>query len=265
LTYLAGQTRQIRLAVAGLTLPRPDPVRLAEQIILLDNLSAGRLLLGVDLTRSAVEPARALLDSLDSGEVEADALSETPGRHELRPRLERALQGRIHAIPGPSTAMSELAALGAAPVVTVGRSGAPEHDLAAFRDAWREVADSEPPGPICRASILLEDDTERLEELASAQLVSAQLTAAQLPSDPQGRDGDGAGGRPSLVPWGSPDQVLARLGDLREQTGMTAFIAALCFGGMPYEEAERNIACFVDQMLPALQAWDAEPVPPARR
>jgi hypothetical protein len=29
---------------------------------------------------------------------------------------------------------------------------------------------------------------------------------------------------------------------------------------MPYEEAERNIACFVDQVMPTLKEWETEPI-----
>jgi alkanesulfonate monooxygenase SsuD/methylene tetrahydromethanopterin reductase-like flavin-dependent oxidoreductase (luciferase family) len=254
LTYFAGQTRQIRLAVAGLSLPRPDPVRLVEQIVLLDNLSAGRLLLGVDLAPSAVEAALALLDALESGEVDVDGPSGLPRRHELRPRLERSLRGRIHAAPGSST-MAVLAALRAAPVITVGGNGsALADDLAAYREAWEEVTDGDAPGPICRASVLVDDDAERLEETTLSHL------AGPISSLHGTEDGhDLASGGVS----GTPEQVLARLGELREQTGMTTFTAALCFGGLPYDEAERNIACFVDQVLPTLQAWETEPCPPA--
>jgi hypothetical protein len=31
------------------------------------------------------------------------------------------------------------------------------------------------------------------------------------------------------------------------------------FAGMPYDEAERNLRCFVERVMPELKRWDAEP------
>ena len=55
LTYLAGQTRRIQLGTGVIVLPWHDPVRLAEQITLLDNLSGGRVLLGIGRGIAKVE------------------------------------------------------------------------------------------------------------------------------------------------------------------------------------------------------------------
>jgi hypothetical protein len=41
---------------------------------------------------------------------------------------------------------------------------------------------------------------------------------------------------------------------------MAGFTPNFCYGGMAYEEAERNIACFVDQVLPTLKEWEAPPI-----
>ena len=55
LTYLAGQTRRIQLGTGVIVLPWHDPMRLAEQITLLDNLSGGRVLLGIGRGIAKVE------------------------------------------------------------------------------------------------------------------------------------------------------------------------------------------------------------------
>ena len=64
----------------------------------------------------------------------------------------------------------------------------------------------------------------------------------------------------NLMPWGTPEQVLEKLDYIRETIGMAGFTPSLCYGGMPYEEAERNIACFVDQVMPTLKEWETEPI-----
>src|SRR6266536_517995 len=47
LTYMAGRTRRAQLGSMVMVLPWHDPVRLAEEISVLDNLSEGRLVLGI--------------------------------------------------------------------------------------------------------------------------------------------------------------------------------------------------------------------------
>ena len=46
LSYFAGRTKRVTLGTAVIVLPWHDPVRLAEEIALLDILSGGRCLLG---------------------------------------------------------------------------------------------------------------------------------------------------------------------------------------------------------------------------
>ena len=47
LTWFAGQTEELQLGTAVIVLPWHDPLRVAEQVTLLDNISGGRLLLGI--------------------------------------------------------------------------------------------------------------------------------------------------------------------------------------------------------------------------
>ena len=47
LTYMAGRTESARLGSMVVVLPWHDPLRVAEQVSMLDNLSGGRLILGL--------------------------------------------------------------------------------------------------------------------------------------------------------------------------------------------------------------------------
>src|ERR1051325_7298487 len=47
LAYLAGRTKQVKLGTQVVVLPWNDPVRVAEQALWLDNVTNGRLLLGL--------------------------------------------------------------------------------------------------------------------------------------------------------------------------------------------------------------------------
>ncbi|MGH2901645.1 MAG: LLM class flavin-dependent oxidoreductase, partial [Solirubrobacteraceae bacterium] len=47
LSYMAGRTRTIQLGSMVVVLPWHDPMRVAEEVSMLDNLSGGRLILGM--------------------------------------------------------------------------------------------------------------------------------------------------------------------------------------------------------------------------
>ena len=47
LTYMAGRTRRVQLGSMVVVLPWHDPVRVAEQVSMLDTMSGGRLVLGI--------------------------------------------------------------------------------------------------------------------------------------------------------------------------------------------------------------------------
>ncbi len=55
LSYLAGQTRSVRLGVSVFVVPRHNPVHLAKQLASLDQMSGGRLIVGVGLGGNAAE------------------------------------------------------------------------------------------------------------------------------------------------------------------------------------------------------------------
>src|SRR2546430_4174069 len=55
LSYMAGRTRQVRLGSMVVVLPWHDPMRVAEQVAMLDNISGGRLILGLGRGASKVE------------------------------------------------------------------------------------------------------------------------------------------------------------------------------------------------------------------
>ena len=55
LTYMAGRTQHVKLGSMVAVLPWHNPLRLAEQIIMLDHLSNGRLVLGMGRGTGKIE------------------------------------------------------------------------------------------------------------------------------------------------------------------------------------------------------------------
>jgi hypothetical protein len=48
---------------------------------------------------------------------------------------------------------------------------------------------------------------------------------------------------------------------MQEKVGLNHFIAVFSYGGMPHEEAERNLRLFAAEVLPKLQREEGKKVP----
>src|SRR5262249_39572321 len=69
-----------------------------------------------------------------------------------------------------------------------------------------------------------------------------------------------AAGFVNLMPWGTPDMVLEKLAMIRDTIDANAFLLNFSYGGMPYDEAERNVKCFVKHGLREVKKWQTEPL-----
>jgi alkanesulfonate monooxygenase SsuD/methylene tetrahydromethanopterin reductase-like flavin-dependent oxidoreductase (luciferase family) len=52
---------------------------------------------------------------------------------------------------------------------------------------------------------------------------------------------------------GTPDDCLQQVAELRRLTGVDHLATEFAFGGMPHEDAERNMRLFADRVMPVLQ------------
>jgi len=62
----------------------------------------------------------------------------------------------------------------------------------------------------------------------------------------------------NLQVWGTPAQCIEKILDIRTRMGCDTFVGVFSYAGMPWEEAERNVRLFAREVMPALQALDAE-------
>ena len=114
LTYFAGRTKRIQLGSMVVVLPWHQPVRVAEQVLVLDHLSNGRLIFGIgrglgrvefegfgvaqeDSRAIFVEAAQTVLQALEHGYCEYDGTYVQQPRRELRPRPFKSFRGRTYA------------------------------------------------------------------------------------------------------------------------------------------------------------------------
>lgn len=217
--YLAGRLKTVRFGTQVLVVPWHDPVRMAEEIAMLDHLSGGRAIIGFGRGLSRMEyeglridqgEARQRFDesvamvmrAMETGFLEGGELFRQP-RRELRPRPVRSLKGRAFCAAGSPASMVSAARLGLGrlylgqPMVAghkndEGILGRVVKDDAAdaWLDTWRETHPNETPvAPFVSNLVFIDESGERARELArvyTANTFRAAVRNYEMTSDHHG-------------------------------------------------------------------------------
>ncbi|HWF80885.1 MAG TPA: LLM class flavin-dependent oxidoreductase [Streptosporangiaceae bacterium] len=292
LSYIAGRTERIKLGTAVLVLPWHDPVRLAEQIILADHISAGRLLIGIgrglskhefegfrvplDESRARFnENAKLITSALETGIIEGGALTGQP-RRELRPRPLRSFAGRVFTASVSPESSQLVAQSGLGMMLIIFK---PVHMIAAdvrrYRQTWTQTHgdDSNPPQPLLSVVVVVDESAERAAYVATKHNSDSHRVAVEhygMADQDFGTargyeyyqlmravPGAGQDTAPATVVYGTPEQVLGRLEELKRLLGFQGILTI--FHGIPDADGERSLHCFVENCLPELKSWPAEP------
>jgi alkanesulfonate monooxygenase SsuD/methylene tetrahydromethanopterin reductase-like flavin-dependent oxidoreductase (luciferase family) len=296
LTYVAGKTSTIQLGTGVVVLPWHDPMRVAEQITMLDNLSGGRLILGigrglarvgyegfgVDMNTSRerfVETAEAVLSGLEQGYVEYEGDLVSQPRRDIRPAPQRSFKGRTFAAAVSPESMPIMAKLGIGLLVIPQKPwDVVEQDFATYHDVYRTTNGVEAPAPLCGGFCFVDESADRAEEMAYKYIggyygtVLKHYEFGAAPHDGVSGyefytnitkyiDRHGAAGAAEdfvkLMPFGTPAQVLEKLEVIKEKINMAAFFPNFAYAGMPYREGRRNMELFADKVMPELKSWTA--------
>ncbi|WP_419907320.1 LLM class flavin-dependent oxidoreductase [Candidatus Poriferisodalis sp.] len=299
LTWVAGKTN-LQLGTAVIVLPWHDPMRVAEQVTMLDNLSDGRLILGigrglarieyegfrVDMNSSRerfLEYAKMLIEGLEQGYVEHDGEFVQQPRRDIRPTPEHSFKGRTYAAAVSPEGMPLMAQLGIGLLVIPQKPwDIVESDFAAYHGEWVNHHTAPPPPPLSGGFCWVDTNADRAEEKALEHICNYYGTVMKHyefgPKRPHEGvkgyefyegiskyiDRHGARGAAEdfarLMPFGTPDQVLEKIQFIKDKIGIAAFFPNLCFAGMNWTEARRNRDLFATEVLPVLKEWDAPPV-----
>ncbi|MGH7342246.1 MAG: LLM class flavin-dependent oxidoreductase, partial [Candidatus Rokuibacteriota bacterium] len=128
LSYFAGRTERIQLGSMVVVLPWHDPMRVVEQVVVLDHMSNGRFIFGIgrglgrvefegfgvkqeDSREIFTESAQMILEGLERGYCEFDGEFVKQVRREIRPRPFQTFRGRTYAAaisPESSEIMAKL-------------------------------------------------------------------------------------------------------------------------------------------------------------
>lgn len=294
LSYFAAETKKLRLGSMVVVLPWHDPVRVAEQVSMLDNMSGGRLILGlgrglgrvefegfgIDMSTSRqrfVESAEMLLRGLEDGFVEYDGEFVKQARREIRPRPHASFRGRTYAAAVSPESVQIMAELG------VGLLIIPQKpweivaaELDSYREVYREVNGAEAPTPVVGAWTFCHEDEEYAREMAVKYIGGYWQTVVEhyeLVGDHlktiRGYESysrlqeiaTADGGADAMIEfflgiqvWGNPDQCFEKIMEIRRITGAEHFNGIFSYAGMPWEAAEQNMRLFAAEVMPRLQA-----------
>ncbi len=294
LSYLAGRTQRIDLGTAAVILPWNEPLRVAEKISMLDQLSGGRVRFGMGrgLSRREYAPFRdiemgssrtrfdessaMIVEALETGFICGDGPHYPQPRAEIRPRPRKSFRDRIYAVANSSDSVESAARIGACMIMFAERQW--DHRLPGIehhRKRFRELHGREAPPLLTADFTLCSTDADVVGKATTymanylASLVEHYELLGEHFKDTEGYKGyeqnaanlrrlGEAGflkGFMRANAYGSPDQVLETLDKRRGDLGAFEQATSFRFGGIPYDEAERSMRLFAREVLPVLKTW----------
>jgi len=293
LTFMAGRTQHVQLGSMVAVLPWHDPVRLAEQILMLDNLSRGRLILGLGRGTGKVEfdglrvpmgearqrfkeTAEALFTALETGVMEYHGELVDQPRVELRPGPYASFEGRIYSATISPESAEIMARLGTGVLVVPQKPwNQVREETTTYRTTYREAIGAEPPAPIVAGWTFVDESADRAEEKARqwigdywrSVVCHYEFDKPHLKDTP-GYEFHGLmydrltapGGVEKMTefyvglqPWGTPQQVYDKITGFADLVGSDSYVGVFRYGAMTREEGEANMRLFAREVMPELK------------
>ncbi len=204
LSYFAGRTKHVKLGTMVTVAPWRDPIRIAETCSVLDEISDGRLILGigrgvaktefdgfrVDMNTSRqllVETTEAALMGLETGQIEYDGEVIKQGRVLIRPKPTYSYKDRVYISAASPETYKIMARLGVGLLFIPGTRVWTDvaADLEGYRALFREVHGREAPPPIFAGWVFVDEDAERARELGR-RYISGYIKSALAHYDTKG-------------------------------------------------------------------------------
>ncbi|HZR81671.1 MAG TPA: LLM class flavin-dependent oxidoreductase [Candidatus Binatia bacterium] len=297
LTWAAARTQKIQVGSMVVVLPWHDPVRVAEEVSMLDNMSGGRLIFGIgrglgrvefngfrvpmDESRARfVESAQMILRGLEHGFLEYDGKYVKQPRVAIRPKPFKSFRGRTYAAAVSPESSRIMAELGIGILIIPQKPwDQVEAELADYRRVYRDVNGADAPPPIVAGWTFCDESPERAREMAVRYIGGYWKTVIkhyELKGDHLmktiGYESYGrmqeliSGGAESALTeffldlqiWGTPEQCVEKIRDRLGRTGGESYVAIFSYAGMSFPDAERSMRLFAREVLPELKS---SPIP----
>ena len=298
LTYVAGITKRVDLGTMVVVLPWHNPVRVAEDVNMLDAFlgpkrniicGVGRGLgrreyagLGIDQNeaRGRFDEALQILKRLlGTGKCDFDGEFFKIHGLRLRPQPEKDLSANLWCAGGTAETVQIIAKNDVKPLtipttsLDVSLAGmrryaairrdagyAPSHTKLAL---WTYVAETHEEA---------EKGAHHMEEYGDSALRHYELLGTHLKSikgyEQYGAQSDVLRQNPALFtkgfynshPWGTPDEAIKRATELANAFGTDEIMFIFKYGAMPIDKAEKSMRLFAKEVMPALHAINPKPI-----
>jgi alkanesulfonate monooxygenase SsuD/methylene tetrahydromethanopterin reductase-like flavin-dependent oxidoreductase (luciferase family) len=281
-TYVGARLHKIAIAVLGPIVPQVNPVRIAEEFAMLDNLTQGRLRVGLlrgttnEMLTYGLKPEEARERTTEGMELILKAWTEPQpfgwqGRHfqfrtvSVWPRPLQKPYPPTYAL-GTSRESCEFAA---SHHIGLGASFAPYDLVCGATRYYREkcAAHGWEPAPeqiVYRANIVIAKTDEEAQETLRARRgagvfpMRPTVNEALLKLDPRNvagvlTDRQATGGQPTTF-IGSPDTIVEQVKRCRDEmgNGVIDFFFQTAYAGGP-DVLMRSLDLFADQVLPRIR------------
>ncbi|MEZ5412197.1 MAG: LLM class flavin-dependent oxidoreductase [Acidimicrobiales bacterium] len=302
LTYVAGITSNVDLGTMVVVLPWHNPVRVAEDVNMLDAfLGEGRdVILGVGRGLGRREFGGLNIDQNESRSRFDESLQvlkqllstgrcDYHGEHyqieglRLRPQLERDLTPNLWCAGGTPDSVSVIARNNVNPLIipttsldlslqtarsyieqraAAGHTGGANTKLA----LWTYVAETEEEARAGAEQYMVEysDSALRHYELRGDHL--KDVKGYEMYAATQAVLSQDASpflrGFVDSHPWGTPDQTIKRATELAEAFGTNEIMFIFKYGSMPIDKAAKSMELFAREVMPALKELNPAPLEP---
>ena len=292
LSYMAGRTTTIQLGSMVCVLPWHDPLRVAEQVSMLDHMSEGRFVFGmgrgagrvefegfrVPMEESRdrfVEAAELVLAGLEQGYCEYQGKYYQQPRVDLRPKPAATFKGRTYAAAVSPESVEIMARLGIGILVIPQKPwDAIDKELTAYRQVFQAVNKAPAPAPIIAGWVFCDSDEKKAREMAVRWIGGYWETARKhyefggahfaktkgyefYATMSQAQPDQMTEMYLDLQVWGTPKMCIDRIQQTCGRMQSEQFSAVFSYAGMPYADAERNLRQFAGDVLPVLQRQEA--------
>ncbi len=277
LAAVAQRTRRLRFGPMVYALPLYHPLRLIEEICMLDQMSGGRLDIGFGRGSSPIELAVYGQNPEEAQRIYAEGLdlvlrgltrktldftgefftfTDVPMELEPLQKPHPPLWYGVH-----STESAERAARRGLNIVSLDPAAPTRSFTDRFREVWREVHGEDgavlPRIGLGRFVVVAEDDAEALRIARRAYPVWHRSFTflfrlrGSSPRHPRPPDFDGVMASGQGIA-GSPDTVRAFLQSQLDTAGANYLVGQFAFGDISLDEALRSVGLFSEKVMPAL-------------
>jgi alkanesulfonate monooxygenase SsuD/methylene tetrahydromethanopterin reductase-like flavin-dependent oxidoreductase (luciferase family) len=270
------RSRRLRLGAMVLLLPLYPPLRLIQEIAILDHMSGGRLELGVGRGVSPIEVAFFGLDPAASAEQFAEALDvilagfrggelSYDGKFYSFSRVPMILTPRQKPHPplwyGVNRAESIARVAGQGMNIMMnGPAGRVRELTDGFRSEWSRLGRAAMDLPFLALSrhVVVADSRAEAEAIATRAYrpwrrhIEKLWKERDVPFPLALPDEFGPLAEAGLGIAGTPEQVAATIAGQADTAGFSYFCARMCFGDMTFEEASRSAELFTGKVMPSI-------------